>query len=546
MELVTCRIKERGQLQRVILHLGKGCRIQFLAQFVQILPVSRIFLFFFRGESVQADILQQTCTCRIVECIDRTLLLGNFTPNRIIDLRRIAIDRQSVLEEFLFIFQYVFRYLAQVKIQVSTCGLAVIDKRVEHPEFDIFDICRLEVALVYLAHHTSETLFRVLQCPVRIDVIGIQVIRAAFLRIVSHVQNRQRIAFTHALLPLREQLSRLDSTDIMVGQVFCRDILRTQRGILAREQSVDRVPGKQSAAFPVIDIIGQSGFREELGRTVVIRHAGQLPGIRVGEVEIALCRLEVIQIRVSARVLVFVMAGDQMRELRIEGYLARFAQVQQRQLVEHVRKPLAFALIGHIDTPKRILDRFVAHRRFGGQRHFGHVHDGGAYHQVRIELVVQVQSHHGLALHIIGRLVFQRDADRRTCGNNTFVQDRHHAGSIVDGIIHILGQYRSAGRYLDRTPRHVGSAQLYLGSRRGFVFPFQFELVLFRNLACDGQCRVVEFLKHIFVGNRIIVNLLTQIGAERFHARKDDLPVIGEDGHPFDEVIYTIRMRLIV
>ena len=128
-----------------------------------------------------------------------------------------------------------------------------------------------------------------------------------------------------------------------------------------------------------------------------------------------------------------------MSELRIERYLAGFAQVQQRQLVEHIGKPLTLALISHIDTPERILYRFVAHRRLGGQRHFGHVHDGSAYHQIRVELIVQVQSHHGLTLHVIGCLVFQRDTDRRACRNNTFVQDRYHAGSIVNSIIYILG-----------------------------------------------------------------------------------------------------------
>ena len=155
-------------------------------------------------------------------------MLGYLAPNRIIDFRRIAIDRQSVLEELLFILQYVFRYLTQVKIQVAPCGLAVVDKRVEHPEFDVFDIRRLEVALVYLAHHAAKTFFRVLQCPVRVNVVGIQIIRTTLLRIVSHVQNRQRIALAHALLPLREQLSRLDGTDIMIVQIlFGFEMLRT-------------------------------------------------------------------------------------------------------------------------------------------------------------------------------------------------------------------------------------------------------------------------------------------------------------------------------
>ena len=64
-----------------------------------------------------------------------------------------------------------------------------------------------------------------------------------------------------------------------------------------------------------------------------------------------------------------------MSELRIKRYLAGFAQVQQRQLVEYIGKPLTFPLIRHIDPPKCIFDRLVTHRRFSGQRHFRHMHD---------------------------------------------------------------------------------------------------------------------------------------------------------------------------
>ena len=146
----------------------------------------------------------------------------------------------------------------------SPCCLTIINERIEHPK-SIYRHSPSQSHSGLSSHHSTETLFRVLQCSVRINIIGIQVIRSAFLRIVSHVQNCQRITFTHALLPLREQLSRLDSTDIMVGQIFCRNIFRTQRRIFTREQSVDRVPSEQSTTFPVIDIIGQPGFREQLG-----------------------------------------------------------------------------------------------------------------------------------------------------------------------------------------------------------------------------------------------------------------------------------------
>jgi len=240
------------------------------------------------------------------------------------------------------------------------------------------------------------------------------------------------------------------------------------------------------------------------------------------------------------------MTGYQVCKLCIEGYLARLAQVQQRQFVEHIGQPLAFPLIGHIHTPQRILDGLIPHRRLGGKRHFGHMHDGCTQHQVRAELVVQVQPHHRLALHIIGCLVLQRHTDRRSGRNNTLVQDGDDTRCIVYRIIHILRQDSTSRRHLHGTARHIGCPQLYLRTRRSLVLTFQAELVFLGNLAGDGKRRVVQFLEHIFIGNRIIINLLPQVRTERLHAGEDDLPILRQDSVAVYKVEDTIRMAFIV
>ena len=72
-------------------------------------------------------------------------------------------------------------------------AVSVVDERVEQPELYILHVVRLEVACVYLAHHSAPPLLRVVQVAIGIQV-RIQVVGTALLRIVGHVQNRKGVA----------------------------------------------------------------------------------------------------------------------------------------------------------------------------------------------------------------------------------------------------------------------------------------------------------------------------------------------------------------
>ena len=144
-----------------------------------------------------------------------------------------------------------------------------------------------------------------------------------------------------------------------------------------------------------------------------------------------------------------------MRELSIESNLAGFGQRKQRKLIEHIRQPLALPFIRCIQTPKRILDRFFAESRLGSQWHLGHVHHRRPHVEVRSKLIVQVQTHHRLALHAIRRLVLQRNTDRRATGDNAFIQYGNTTGSIIHRVIHILCQSSTSSRNLHRTTCHI-------------------------------------------------------------------------------------------
>ena len=54
------------------------------------------------------------------------------------------------------------------------------------------------------------------------------------------------------------------------------------------------------------------------------------------------------------------MPRDQLGKLRIKRDLARLSEIQERQLIQHIRQPLALTLIGGIQSPQGIPDRLIA------------------------------------------------------------------------------------------------------------------------------------------------------------------------------------------
>ena len=159
------------------------------------------------------------------------------------------------------------------------------------------------------------------------------------------------------------------------------------------------------------------------------------------------------------------MPRDQLGKLRIKRDLARLSEIQERQLIQHIRQPLALTLIGGIQSPQGIPDRLIAQGCLGRQGHLRHVHDRTTDHEILGKLIIQVQTDHRLTLHIVGRLVLQGDTDRRSTRNNTLIQDRHNTGGVIDRIIHILGQDRATRRHPNRTSGHIGRAQVDLRTR---------------------------------------------------------------------------------
>ena len=145
------------------------------------------------GQTVQTHVLTLARTTLCAERIDHALLGRNTAPEGLCVVARVA-HRHAALVEFLAVFQHVLAHVTQVDVEVTALvAVSVVDERVEQPELYILHVVRLEVACVYLAHHSAPPLLRVVQVAIGIQV-RIQVVGTALLRIVGHVQNRKGVA----------------------------------------------------------------------------------------------------------------------------------------------------------------------------------------------------------------------------------------------------------------------------------------------------------------------------------------------------------------
>ena len=136
------------------------------------------------------------------------------------------LDRHATLIVFLAVAQDILRHLTEVKIKVTRIvgGIALlpdIDKGVEHPELDIFDVRLLEVGGFQFTHHTAPLRLRLAQRTVAVQVAR-QVIGSSFLGIVGQVQHGQCRGSTvvGTLVAVGVEFLHIDLSHIVVGELF--------------------------------------------------------------------------------------------------------------------------------------------------------------------------------------------------------------------------------------------------------------------------------------------------------------------------------------
>ena len=241
--------------------------------------------------------------------------------------------------------------------------MAGIDEGVQQPELDIFDVGSLEVVGVQLAHHSTPALIGVAQRTVGID-IGIQVVGAAFLRIVGQVEHVERIGGSAVgrLVAVGIELVHVDGSDVVVRQLVevALDMGWRQAGRAVGEQRVDVIPGQQrtveAAGHRVVGILAE-----------ISGHTGEHPRLRFRDADAVLGTLEVVDIR-GIVLCAACRTCYQMGKLARKGDLRGLGAMQEGQLVEHTCEPLALLLPVDVQTPQRVLQRLRTHRHLRRQR----------------------------------------------------------------------------------------------------------------------------------------------------------------------------------
>ena len=515
------------------------------ANLVEPLLVGSVLALLAIGQSVQAYVLQRARATGGGKGIGLRGLHRNLTPLGGL-VRGRAVDWHTALVEFLTVAQHVFRHLAEVDVQLAgmTRGrslLTGVDVGVEQPELHIFYISLLKVGGLQTAHHAAPLLGWLHQRAVGIELRG-EVVGAAFLRIVSQVQHRQRRDGTieGRLVAVRIELFHVDLADVVVAELVevALDVRGGKTAAAPRKNGVDIVPRQQSALVAAAD----RGLVVMVGKHR--GHAAEHPRLRVADVEHVLRVLEVVDVRRIVLRAVS-LAGNELCKLSGERDLRRLRTMQQRQAVEHVGEPLRLLLPVHVQTPDGVVERLLAHIYFRGERLFLQMHQRTAQREVLVEVVLPVHAHHRLAVQTVVVVRLQGNVHVRASIDNALVEDGHLAGRVVYGIVGAFSQGDAAGGNHHRPLRHVVGTQRDDVGRGALELSAQQELVLFCILLGDGLGRIVQLVETILVcqlAQALALQIGTQIIAEGLGRRQEDASVA--DRVALHEVELSVGMRL--
>ena len=281
----------------------------------------------------------------------------------------------------------------------------------------------------------------------------------------------------------------------MVGQLLqvALDVAGGQTAAAAGEDGVYGVPGQQGAVVAAAD----AGLVAAVGEHR--RHAGQHPGLGVGDVVEVFGALEVVEIR-GIVLRAAGLAGNEVGKLAGERDARRLGAVQQGQLVQHVGEPLALLLPVQVQAPDGVVQRLLAHVHLGGEGLLGQVHEGTAEGEVLGEVVLPVHAQHGLALHAVVGVVLVRDGHALLRVEDALVQDGHLAGRIVDAVVAALLQLYAAGHHLHRAAGHVVGTQRLDRATAALELAGHDVLVFLGVLLGHRLGRVIQLVKAVDVG----------------------------------------------
>ena len=448
-----------------------------------------------------------------------------------------------MLKRLLAVLQYILAYVAKVDVQVALVTFGVGQLGIKQPERYVLYVRFLKVRVVQPAHDTRPALLGIGELAVRTDLVGVDVVRSALVGVETQVKRSNLRIFVGKRLAVREQLLLIYDTRTHVAQcvhvIF--DMLR-RVALRITEDRIRSVPRQPGSVLAVLNAVRVVVFRELL---VVTRSRGYTPVTRVVDIDLGHCLLKVVDIRCTYLAHVTRVTGYKVCKLSVDSKRRRLSSGYPRYLVNGVRQPLQFGLPRAVNAPDSVCQRLAARVHFRGQRTLTQVHDRSAYHQVFGERILGVQPEQTLPLHRERGLILQLHIHLRAALNDTLVKDGHRSHRIIDRIIDILHQRRTAGGHGHTSSRNVHRVQTDLAAAGAFELTHKFELVLLGHLLGVHQRRVVQLLERIFGCNSVIAYRLTQVVAERLQYREDDSPATRKRRVAFYIVELAVRRRFV-
>ena len=273
------------------------------------------------------------------------------------------------------------------------------------------------------------------------------------------------------------------------------DMRRRERAATVCEERVNGVPRQQRT----VESARQVGLVVMVGNAR--RHTRQLPRLRVDDAVAGLRVLKVVDIR---RIVLSSAGGlgNEMGEVATESNLRRLLHVEERNLVEHVREPLALGLPVDIDAPQRVAQRFRAHGNLRGESLLMQVLNSTANLEFLREFVFEVESEHALAYLSVVGIGLKAHVDGRSGVDIALVKNCHLAGRVVNAIVATLDEHRTSGRHLHAALRHVDGSERNDICRRATELAHHHIFILLGYLLGGGLRGIVKLGERILVGNR--------------------------------------------
>ena len=125
--------------------------------------------------------------------------------------------------------------------------------------------------------------------------------------------------------------------------------------------------------------------------------------------------------------------------------------MQEWNLIQHIRQPLAFLFPVDIQSPDGVIEWFCTHIHLRCQWLFRQMHERTTNLKVLREVIFPVQTKHCLALLLVTALAFQRYVDSCSSINDTLIQYRYLSSTVVNAVIRALCQGDTTGCYNHRT-----------------------------------------------------------------------------------------------